>query len=74
MGGIGPGEKIDLIFRFTPLEWLIQMKPRRWDGCFDSDTIACNHPIAIYAQSKRFPFVWNDLKKVNINMETWRNL
>lgn len=67
-------EKIDLIFRFTPLEWLIQMKPRRWDGYFDTYTISCNHPIAIYAQSKRFPFVWNDLEKANINMETWKNL
>lgn len=66
--------KIDLIFRFTPLEWLIQMKPRRWDGYFNSETISCNHPVAIYAQSKRFPFVWNDLEKANINMETWKNL
>ena len=56
-------ESIDLIFRFTPLEWLIQMKPRRWDGYFNTTTISCNHPISIYAQSKRFPFVWKDLKK-----------
>lgn len=65
---------IDLIFRFTPLEWLIQMKPRRWDGYFSSKTMSCNHPISIYAQSKRFPFVWNDLEKVGINMKTWRKL
>ena len=65
---------IDLIFRFTPLEWLIQMKPRRWDGYFNSKTMSCNHPISIYAQSKRFPFVWNDLEKVGINMKTWRKL
>lgn len=67
-------EKIDLIFRFTPLEWLIQMKPRRWDGYFNTSTIECNHPIAIYAQSKRFPLVWNDLEKANINMKTWKSL
>ena len=67
-------EKIDLIFRFTPLEWLIQMKPRRWDGYLNSITSSCNHPIAIYAQSKRFPFVWNDLEKTGINMETWKKL
>ncbi len=67
-------EEIDLIFRFTPLEWLIQMKPRRWDGYFNTHTISCNHPIAIYAQIKRFPFVWNDLKKANIDMETWKTL
>lgn len=67
-------EKIDLIFRFTPLEWLIQMKPRRWDGYFNSITMSCNHPVAIYAQSKRFPFVWVDLEKVDIKMETWKKL
>lgn len=67
-------EKLDLIFRFTPLEWLIQMKPRRWDGYFNCMTCSCNHPIAIYAQSKRFPFVWSDLEKANISMETWKSL
>ena len=67
-------EKIDLIFRFTPLEWLIQMKPRRWDGYFNCISTSCNHPIAIYAQSKRFPLVWDDLQRANINMETWRKL
>lgn len=67
-------EKIDLIFRFTPLEWLIQMKPRRWDGYFNTTTISCNHPISIYAQSKRFPFVWEDLEKENISMKTWKSL
>lgn len=67
-------DKIDLIFRFTPLEWLIQMKPRRWDGYFNTNTISCNSPISIYAQSKRFPFVWNDLEKADISMKTWKNL
>ena len=67
-------EAIDLIFRFTPLEWLIQMKPRRWDGYFNTITKSCNHPIAIYAQSKRFPFVWDDLEKADISMKTWRSL
>ena len=66
--------EIDLIFRFTPLEWLVQMRPRRWDGYFNTTTISCNHPIAIYAQSKRFPFVWNELEKVDIKMETWKSL
>ena len=67
-------EKIDLIFRFTPLEWLIKMKPRRWDGYFSAKTISCNHPISIYAQSKKFPFVWNDLENAGISMKTWRRL
>ena len=65
---------IDLIFRFTPLEWLIQMKPRRWDGYFNTLTLSCNHPISLYAQSKRFPLVWEDLEKAGICMETWRKL
>lgn len=65
---------IDLIFRFTPLEWLIQMKPRRWDGYFNTITSSCNHPIGIYAQSKRFPFVWDDLENAGISMKTWRSL
>jgi len=67
-------EKIDLIFRFTPLEWLVQMKPRRWDGYFDTTTMSCNHPISIYAQSKRFPLVWDNLKAVGIDMKTWKEL
>ena len=67
-------EEIDLIFRFTPLEWLIQMKPRRWDGYFNTITKSCNHPIGIYAQSKRFPFVWDDLEKAGISMENWKSL
>ena len=67
-------KEIDLIFRFTPLEWLIQMKPRRWDGYFDTSTISCNHPIAIYAQSKRFPFVWKELENAGIKMTTWKEL
>ena len=67
-------ECIDLIFRFTPLEWLIQMKPRRWDGYFNTKAISCNHPISIYAQSKKFPFVWEDLEKAGISMKTWKQL
>ena len=67
-------KKIDLIFRFTPIEWLIQMKPRRWDGYFNSETVSCNHPIAIYAQSKRFPFTWDELEKNGISMKTWKKL
>ena len=67
-------EKIDLIFRFTPLEWLIQMRTGKWKGYFNCITTSCNHPISIYAQSKRFPFVWDDLEKVGINMKMWKSL
>ncbi len=66
--------EIDGIVRFTPLEWLIDMKPRRWQGYFYTDTPSCNHPIAIFAQTKRFPLVWSDLKKHGIKLDTWEKL
>ena len=64
--------KIDFIFRFTPLEWLKDIKPKTWDGYFDTITPSCNHPIAIFAQTKRFPLIWNVLEKNGIKMDTWR--
>ena len=66
--------KLDGIFRFTPLEWLIDMKPKKWDGYFYTITPSCNHPIAIFAQTKRFPLVWDVLEKNGINLSTWREL
>ena len=65
---------VDVIFRFTPLEWLIQMKPKHWSGYFDTLTVSCNHPIAIFAQTKRFPFVWKPLEKLGLSFQTWRAL
>lgn len=66
--------KIDAIFRFTPLEWLIEIKPKRWSGYFDTITPSCNHPIAIFAQTKRFPLVWEVLEKQGLQFTTWREL
>ena len=66
--------KIDGIFRFTPLEWLKDIKPKHWQGYFDTVTPSCNHPIAIFAQTKRFPLVWDRLEKEGINLSTWRGL
>lgn len=66
--------KIDAIVRFTPLEWLIGIKPKRWQGYFNTTTMSCNHPIAIYAQTKRFPLVWDALEKHGIKLDTWREL
>ena len=66
--------KIDGIFRFTPLELLIGMKPKRWQGYFDTITPSCNHPIAIFAQTKRFPLIWEDLEEAGISLSTWREL
>lgn len=65
---------IDAIFRFTPLEWLTEIKPKRWQGYFDTTTVSCNHPIAIFAQTKRFPLVWDMLEQKGISMSTWRAL
>lgn len=66
--------EVDAIVRFTPLEWLTEMKTKHWQGYFDTTTTSCNHPIAIFAQSKRFPFVWDELEKNGIDMSTWREL
>lgn len=67
-------KKIDGIFRFTPLEWLKDIKPKNWDGYFDTITPSCNHPVAIFAQTKRFPLIWNELEKNGIDLTTWRQL
>ncbi|MBQ6860262.1 MAG: glutathionylspermidine synthase family protein [Clostridia bacterium] len=66
--------KLDGIFRFTPLEWLRGIKPKRWDGYFDTVTPSCNHPVAIFAQTKRFPLIWDTLEKNGIKLDTWRKL
>ena len=66
--------KVDGIFRFTPLEWLIDIKPKHWQGYFDTITPSCNHPIAIFAQTKRFPFVWDFLEKQGVDLSTWKEL
>lgn len=66
--------KIDGIVRFTPLEWLIDIKPKCWQGYFDTITPSCNHPIAIFAQTKRFPFVWDALENLGLTLSTWRKL
>ena len=66
--------EVDAIFRFTPLEWLIEIKPKHWQGYFDTITTSCNHPIAIFAQTKRFPLVWDILEKEGAKLDTWRKM
>ena len=66
--------KVDAIFRFNPMEWVIDIKPKYWQGYFDTTTPSCNHPISIFAQTKRFPFVWDILEKKGIDLSTWRKL
>ncbi len=68
-GNQGP---LDGIFRFTPLEWLVDIKPKKWHGYFNTETVSCNHPVSIYAQTKRFPLVWDKLEENGIEMTTWR--
>jgi len=70
-GNIG---KIDAIFRFTPIEWLTAIKPKRWQGYFDTTTLSCNHPIALFAQTKRFPLIWDKLEQLGVSLNTWRKL
>ncbi|HOQ01101.1 MAG TPA: glutathionylspermidine synthase family protein [Acetivibrio clariflavus] len=63
---------IDGIIRFFPLEWFINL-PRRsnWKGYFDCLTTSCNHPVAIFTQSKRLPLVWD---KLGVDVSTWKKL
>lgn len=70
-GNEGP---LDGIFRFTPLEWLTDIKPKKWQGYFDTTTVSCNHPIAMYAQTKRFPLIWDQLEKEGVSLKNWREL
>lgn len=70
----GNEQLVDGIVRFTPLEWLTEMKPKRWDGYFDTTTPSCNHPVAIFAQTKRFPLIWDKLESCGIKLDTWRKL
>lgn len=65
---------VDAIFRFTPLEWLIAIRPKQWSGYFDTITPSCNHPIAIFAQTKRFPLVWDVLEQQGLSFAAWRKL
>ena len=39
--------ELNAIFRFTPIEWLVDIKPQRWQGYFDTTTVSCNHPVAV---------------------------
>lgn len=66
--------KVDAIFRFNPMEWVVQIKPKFWQGYFNTITPSCNHPISIFAQTKRFPLVWDILERNGVDLSTWREL
>ncbi len=63
---------IDGIVRFFPLEWLTNL-PRRsdWKGYYNCLTASCNHPVAIFTQSKRLPLVWDEL---GVDVSAWKQL
>ena len=65
---------VDGIVRFNPLEWVKELKPKNWAGYFNTETMSCNHPIALFAQTKRWPFVFDVLEQNGISMATWRAL
>lgn len=63
---------VDGIIRFFPLEWLINLSSKvNWEGYYTSDTCSCNHPISIFAQSKRLPLIWD---KLGIDIPIWKSL
>lgn len=70
----GNKTKIDGIFRFTPLEWLYDIKPKRWEGYFDTITPSCNHPVAIFFQTKKFPLIFKSLEDKGFKFDTWKKL
>ncbi|MCL1941164.1 MAG: glutathionylspermidine synthase family protein, partial [Synergistaceae bacterium] len=60
------------IIRFFPLEWLGNLPWRSgWQGYYDCETPSCNHPIAIFAQSKRLPLIWDEL---GVDIGAWKQL
>ena len=66
--------ELDMVYRYTPLEWMIEMRRKYYKDYYGSMVPTCNHPIAMYAQTKRFPLVWDELEKNGISMATWREL
>ncbi|MFV0411953.1 MAG: glutathionylspermidine synthase family protein, partial [Oscillospiraceae bacterium] len=60
------------IVRFFPLEWLANL-PRRasWQGYYNTETPSCNHPAAIFTQSKRLPLVWD---RLGVELPAWKAL
>ena len=64
--------EIDGILRYFPAEWLSGYRcGYDWSGYFNTRSPSCNHPIALYSQSKRVPLVWD---KLDIDLTTWRQL
>lgn len=64
--------RVDGLIRFFPGEWLPNLpKPSGWQGYFSTNITSCNHPMAILAQSKRLPLIWD---RLGIDISTWKKL
>ena len=64
-------EPVDMIVRFFPAEWLVDLpRARSWQPYFSGGlTPVSNPPTAIVTQSKRLPLVWDQLET---RMDAWR--
>ena len=68
----GKAVGVDGIVRFFPFEWMVNLpKKSGWEHYFGSETPSCNHPIALFTQSKRLPLVWD---KLGVDVPAWRRL
>lgn len=66
------GEAIHGLMRIFPLEWLEFLpNPGQWRHFFNPSVPACNPPIAILAQSKRLPLIWDTL---GLDLPYWKSL
>ena len=71
----GNETKLGGMVRVFPIEWLKDLpKCYRWTDYFTTTTMCCNHAVAIYTQTKRFPLVWDKLEKHGLRFDMWRKL
>jgi glutathionylspermidine synthase len=65
------------IFRFVPMEYLKHIANKKRAGSiflknfFNTAIPSCNHPIALLAQSKRIPLIWD---KLGTKVDTWKRM
>jgi hypothetical protein len=63
---------LDVILRFFQGEWLCRLRNKCWRPLVcGGRTPVCNPGVALLAESKRFPLIWDDLKTP---LPTWRAL
>ena len=67
----GKEGEIGGILRFFPLEWMENLQRKSdWMGYFQGQTPSCNHPTAIFTQSKRLPLFWEAL---GVKKDAWES-